>query len=396
MPTKLMAAQPEPYEASTLMLTAGRAAWTPNTAADPAMTDLWTASIAVSGGVITASSAPVVTGVKAGSRITISGRRFAVGESDGLRVYGGDGTFTYRTTSAAGPQISGSRILFSGKSTLLSLATGAPTDLTSLDMTDGGTGAALWGNYLTFRGNDGTLRRKDLTASSNPAQLATRLVAGARVYSSGDWVGWCNGLSCSARNARTLTAALSVPLTTGESVERLTSDGVLVRKPMLSGDTHRLLRYPSAGAWTSAQLPGVTGSSVSVDDSVVAWIGVDGRPRVAPAPQVVGLPRSLGNPIAKSSFASGGTWTFELPTSAPLTACAVRIKSGATVIRTLRCIPSLMTMGSAKVVWDGKNDAGAIQPAGTYTWVVNAANADGSLLAADGTPAVTSGTVNRI
>jgi flagellar hook assembly protein FlgD len=73
----------------------------------------------------------------------------------------------------------------------------------------------------------------------------------------------------------------------------------------------------------------------------------------------------------------------------------VQIKSAAAVVRTLTCDLTAMKTGGVKVSWDGKDTGGVAQPAGAYTWTVVASNADGALIAADGTAAATTGTVTR-
>ena len=164
----------------------------------------------------------------------------------------------------------------------------------------------------------------------------------------------------------------------------------------------RLSQSASGTTFDRVDLPGVRGHHASVDDSVVAWIGLDGKPRIAPVAQwAFNFPRALGNPILRRNdgqwadgFKPPATWSFELPTTAPLTSCSVAIKSGTTTIRTLACDPTIIKTGEAKAVWDGKNTAGVTQSAGTYNWSVTANGTDGALAGAGtNTEAATSGTV---
>src|SRR5262249_39613068 len=144
--------------------------------------------------------------------------------------------------------------------------------------------------------------------------------------------------------------------------------------------TYRLLRYTTTSTWTSVDLPGVAGTSGSADGSIVAWIGTDGRPRVAPTPHGADQPRALGGAVTTGTVPTSGLGKLELPPSAQLTACSVKINAGATLVRTLSCDPSRAQGGTVYVAWDGKNASGVLQPAGTYAFTVVASNADGALL----------------
>jgi hypothetical protein len=383
--TELLPGQPEPYVASLVSSTSGRVAWTANTLADPSQTQLWN--------VTGASTTPsLVDTTPSSASVSTSSGRTAFGIGDGLQVddvFGGEDLAfpTVRFTASSpvsGEQISGNRVLLAGNSSLLDLATGKFTSLTTLGIAGAGA-VALWGNYLTYGKPDGTIWREDLSTSAAPVELATGLGATPSVWAWGDWVAYCGRGGCSLRNARTMASAVQLPVV----ILGLTSDGVLG-----SAANYQLVRYGTTSPLTTVTLTGVTTSTktvglVSVDGSVVSWIGPDGRPRTAPVAHVADQPRSLGDPIAPKSLAPGASWTLDLPTSAQLTSCSVNITSGTTVIRTLPCDTPQATIGTVVATWTTP----AQTPAGTYTWTVVAANADGPLLAANGTTAATTGTI---
>src|ERR1041384_1021205 len=55
---------------------------------------------------------------------------------------------------------------------------------------------------------------------------------------------------------------------------------------------------------------------------------------------------------------------------------SVQVFSGASVVRTVPNVPQMA--GAVSVPWDGKDDSGAVEPAGTYTVTVTVADTTGS------------------
>lgn len=81
----------------------------------------------------------------------------------------------------------------------------------------------------------------------------------------------------------------------------------------------------------------------------------------------------VGSTVALDGSGTGTPVAFELAGNAAKTSVVVRDKNGNTV-RTLEL--GARTPGQVATIWDGKNNAGIVQPAGNYTISVNARSAD--------------------
>jgi flagellar basal-body rod modification protein FlgD len=69
-------------------------------------------------------------------------------------------------------------------------------------------------------------------------------------------------------------------------------------------------------------------------------------------------------------------WRYALTNDANTLQMTIKDSSG----KTVRTMTGDKTVGMHEFVWDGKNDAGIDQPAGTYTLTVNAKKADGTAI----------------
>jgi flagellar basal-body rod modification protein FlgD len=95
--------------------------------------------------------------------------------------------------------------------------------------------------------------------------------------------------------------------------------------------------------------------------------------------QVVGLVGKLatvrGSLVTSEGNGSGVPVAFSLDSASDKTVVSIRDQNGNNV-RTLDLGPR--AAGLAKITWDGRDDAGNIQPAGTYSVAVQAAAASGA------------------
>jgi hypothetical protein len=328
------------------------------------------------------------TGARSG-KLAVSGPRTVYTAADGaLRLLYDrhDKVIAHGTLVA----LSGSQLLFRGthrRLILRDLVHGGRVDETA---THGATAAALSGRYLSFVRANGSVWRLD---TDRPAHHAVRLapavagtVTSSAVYSWGDWTAWTIGRAAGKprvsgwRNASTMTAG-----------QRLTGS----RRPYGASAGGQVVGIASGSyallSWTSgavrAQLPG-SGAAPAVEGNTVGWLR-DGLPTVAAiGVHVRNRPRGLGNPTARKRVAGGKTWRLELPTSAPLTRCAVTVARG-DYHRRIGCGPAWQARGDVLVHWH----TGAA-PSGRYTWTVHAAGAGGTLLTSRGRQAATRGTVS--
>ena len=284
--------------------------------------------------------------------------------------------------------------------TLVDLTNGHRTDLSEKYGVRGTP--ALFGDYLAYGTKDGSIHRLDLvTHRSVTLAGPTRTSRGRaprRIVEWGDYVAWdysADGKTFSShlRNARTMAASVALP--SNDSVVGASADGVSLR-PAGRGTQPTLIR-----PWTSDRIQTVYASQAFVASSVAVYTadvndsdspGL-GTVRARPLTHAADRPRSLGNPFAGAGVRQGHTWHFDLPTSAALTSCTVAVRRLGRTIRTLACAQDLMNLGEASVSWNGKTGAGHRAGRGVYHVVVSAANADGTLLAADGSHATTGATV---
>jgi flagellar basal-body rod modification protein FlgD len=79
----------------------------------------------------------------------------------------------------------------------------------------------------------------------------------------------------------------------------------------------------------------------------------------------------------QSALADGAAkWRYALSSDAHTLQLAIKDADG----RTVRTLTGDKTVGIHEFTWDGKNDAGVDQPAGTYTLTVTAKKSDGSTI----------------
>jgi hypothetical protein len=393
-----------PLRSFNIALTAGRAAWTDNRQANH---PVWSRSLTNANG-ITAGAQSLVATNATFYGLSISATRTAY--SSGNAVFVKRGTVSTKLTDVVPLDpylLSGTRIAYfanSGKYRVRNLVTGTTTSLSLTHVPADRQQLSLFGNYVAYVKPDGSVWRKDLTTTAAPVKMAGALshFQFGYVVTWGDWVGWSRWTASGARNgfrnARTMSAITTLPTTisvVSASVGGFTyqtSSGAYRYRRWTNSTTYALPSSHRAVLWiysdTGIAPPEVSGSRM-------AWIGADGRPRVAPLPvHVADRPRSLGNARARHALQLGATWSFDLVTSATLSQCAVKIQnSSGKTIRTLSCAKAAAQQGEIEASWDGKNASGHRVRAGSYTWLVAAGNSDGALVNANGSTHPTKGTI---
>jgi hypothetical protein len=342
----------------------------------------------------------------------ISGIRFAFTSADGLDVLDDDPVV--RNVHVADPDtytycgLSGLRASFLDTNTnaaaVRNLVTGQYRNLTAEFGASDTVCPALEGNYAAYFKPDGSVWRVDLTSTNAPMQLAAATAsapgAGSVLTEVNDWVAWMRmhpgGSHDGAwRNARIMSATRAIP-------DDLVLAGASVSGPVLgavqtSGAPTYTLRSWHSGAiaavlpqsyfpyWQYApvffdQGPVARYSAPTVYGAYVGYLGSDGRPAVVALRQHVwNRSRSLGNPATQRAIAAGSTWSLDLPASAYLTSCTVVISRGATTVARLPCTPRYLAVGEVRASWSIPSGSN-----GDYAWTVVAANADGSMLSANG------------
>ena len=249
--------------------------------------------------------------------------------------------------------------------------------------------AALWGNYLVTTDATNRILRKDLSSGVTvQVKAAGPVVAGLDV--NGTIVGWstCAPISdsdgcgvskigykvvSSTAPAVELTSQYSakVSLTGGHLAYTLDSSGTYTLKTWRLGTTSTTVIGRAYGFAETVPFEAY--------DETLAWIGVDRTARLTPLAPFVARPRYLGNASVAASFnpSAGQRWSPSFPISKALPTCAITIKSGSTVKRSLPCATST---GIARAVWDGKDAAGQFVAKGAYAWTLTASDSDGGLL----------------
>lgn len=395
-----------------IALGAGRAAWE-----DDRQTNhpVWSRSLSTSGGSIVAGGQTLTATGATYFGLSISGTRTAYTTNSAVTVKRGSSSTTITNVVPLDPFfLSGTRLAYLAETAtslryiVRNLITGAATNVTtSLGISHviaDRQQVSLWGNYLAYVKNDGSVWRKDLSSSAAPVKIATAPSAaqGGRAVNWGDWVAYTRYYSgafhSALRNARTLAAPQALPA--GAAVVQASAGGLVYQT---STGAYRFRTWASSTAHAlPISMPRdfnynyVREAPPVVSGSQMAWVGADGAPRVAPLPVAVkDRPRSLGNPHANHGLKLGSSWTFDLVTSAVLTHCAVRIKnSSGVIVRTLACDAASAHQGEIVASWDGKNATGHRVSPGTFTWTVVASNGDGSLLNANGSTTATSGKIS--
>lgn len=86
-----------------------------------------------------------------------------------------------------------------------------------------------------------------------------------------------------------------------------------------------------------------------------------------------------GSKLTLDGKGAGASVSFTLPSGSASTTVTIRDQSGRTV-KTMDL--GARSEGNTRIQWDGKSDAGQVQPAGTYVVEVKAETADGAPIAA--------------
>ena len=423
--TQIITAGPQTLHATAIALSPGRAAWVDNGVSAGA----WSRPLSTSGSTIAPGTASVISSVSDHSSETVisaSGSRTAYmvngPTAEALWVSGPTGS-----QQIPSPQwtddltVSGTRLLQNhqdGSATLYDLATGTSTDLAAPIAPFGPAFIGqqpyqLSGNKLAWLASDGSVWVKNLDTAVATQVSPALTAAGQTVYGSiavaGDIVAWnislcsivagsteCFGQLLSYRNVATMGAVQTIP-----------SAG-----PMQIALSPEYLAYntynPATSKWDLyvnplftptvtdiAQLTDPFYRQFSISGSTIGWLGADFLAHVQALTHIAERPRYLGNGIAPSTLVADGTqtWKGDFVASTNLTACTVTIKSGSTTVRVLSCDSSQTPFGEGLLSWDGKSTGGTLVAAGSYTWTLTGANADGTLTDADGGSTAITGTI---
>lgn len=331
-----------------------------------------------------------------------------------VRIPFPESRLTNRGPWGFGLTLSGSRLLWTSVQLPVGDVPSAPqprnaylydvrTGANTLLGTTNGSDFALWGNYLVRALPNGSITRKDLSTGS----VVTVKAPGGSVRNvdvQGSWVAWtlCTNTACTStdvsyRNLNASAPAFSLP-TTGTTTVRLTNN-FLYYTADETGVVRRLALGTTSPVDTGTKVRGedifAPTGDIHVHDETLAWVGDDGRARVTSQPAFSARPRFLGGSLGAAGFTPNGdgkadTWPVEFPLSKPLPTCAITIRLGTTVVRTLNCAN---TNGAAAATWNGRNTAGSLVAKGRYTWTLTGSDADGALLLWNGSGTAYSGTV---
>lgn len=412
--TLVVAAPTVPFRTDQIALTAGRVAWIDNSVdgypvESRAVASRGRAAPAL-GPTVDVSGSSAATPDQAAlpfSGLGASGTRtlyLDAGHRVGNRLVGGvvlyDPTafavyspYFLLARAAAGPvALSGSHALWATPAGRLVLSRlvddsrtgGISTDLTrfvgtQLPGVNGALTGALYGRYLVYA-RGGYARRLDLVTHRSvvigrdaPGQNA------GGIATAGDWVAWQSKSSPRSpiryRNARTLGRTRTV---TGRTLVSVSQAGFA----SMTAAGRQVFRV--WGSSREVALPTTFEQSpVRVDGGLMAWIGPDGYPRVAPLPASAARPQALGAPFTTAVVSRGATWRLNQVTSQVLTSCTVVVKDGAgRIVKKLGCPARGAAQGEASVAW---RVPGRL-PTGRYTWQVVARDPSGTVLAATGSP----------
>lgn len=324
------------------------------------------------------------------------GRAARLGVSGSVILVDSHGRHVLATSATGFVGLSGGRAIWrntAGHILLRDLVTGQTRDLTpvvgsnSLPGLGGDLTAALYGRYLAYTTRN-TVWRLDLPTGRivRLGRVDSRL---GEVGTAGDWVAWQSHSGPKSpiyyRNARTMGPIRSVgggrqlqSVSQAGFVAQIASSGREVFRPW--GDTTERPLPPAAPG------PFGAGQGIAVDGGVVAWIGRDSYPKVAPLRAAAARPQALGAPFAATGVIAGRSWTLDQPMSQPLITCVVVIRNRAsTIVARLGCAGASAQQGEAVATWNTRIH-GANAPAGRYSWQLVARNASGSVLCATGTP----------
>jgi len=400
-PTLLRLWGQSPLTAGVVAVGPGRVAWTDNsTTGVPA----WSRTLTSSGGGLSAGAPSLVAAHSTTYGLSVSGQRtlfatndVSMGGAATLSVTTGGGApalIVQEPTGIRSATLSGTRVLYSDNAStwhLVDMVKGLSKKLPTAG------GYALSGNSVAALHSDGSVWWEDLTGGgwvqilpppADPFSYGTVAVAGDEVA----WViNTCGAVDCTAtaahRNARTLSPVVDLPQATNTGALQMSSGYVAYGDYSVGPQ----VLATSLATGTTTAIPDAIPFNFGLSGSTIGWLGSDGLPRAIPLPALPDRPRYLGNGYAPPLSAVGQPWTADLVTSAPLTSCQVLIKKGTTLLRTLPCDTALAAQGEAVATWDRKNGSGVTVALGLYKWQLVAANADGSLLAGNGTTTAVGG-----
>lgn len=330
---------------------------------------------------------------------------------DGVRTRVFDAVAQVTAVASAEPlpfRLSGHRLLwvkdtnpgyFFLRLMLYDIRTGRNTDLGPYSVTQP---AALWGSYLVYTDTSNRILRKDLSSGAVvQVKGAGPRVAGLDVNLT--IVGWstCAGTDNFGNCA---TSRIGYRVMTGLSiVERASTHtgavrmtgGYLAYSTQLTLGDRPLLKAWRLGTSSITTIGALGGQFADMHDQTVAWYGPDKIAKLTPLAPFTARPRYLGNALGSSTFTPNGdgrgdVWAPEFAISKALPTCRVTITSGTTLRRSLSCAT---TVGSARVVWNGRDPTGRLLPKGRYTWTLTGSDADGSLVWWTGSATPIRGTV---
>jgi len=375
-----------PAEANNITLSPGRVTWLDDSARTGAVR---TRTVSGDATLTVGATTVLPTGSGSDYMLAASGTRTVYGGRYGGEVHvhrAGDAGFTVLPGQSAA--ISGTRVVHGAQ--VRDLVTGSDVALPA-----NADRVTVWGHRVAYEVG-GAVHVLDLTTGTETVVLG----ASGAFALWGDRLAWFDFGSKHVKVTDLVSGATRIlPVVQNDWALSVALSGSYVA--ILSGaaparfDTvtvFSLAADDSAPAVTTISGARHAAGGLSLDGSRLAWIdGPTGLPKVAPLPHVVEAPRYLGNPFAPAGFVPGaGPWRGEWVFTKPLPTCAVTIRSGATVVRTLGCATA---NGSALASWDGTDSRGRTVAVGSYTWTVTAADADGAALAEDGTASPISGAV---
>jgi hypothetical protein len=368
----------------------GRVAWSDDsTSGAPVWSRTYTAT-----GALTLGSTSLQANSDSHGGLAVSGIRTAyLGPGDQPTVT--DGTST-TTVPHAGFNIglSGTRLVYQRVANLHwylnDLTNGHYVDLTTAYGAWSSGLVSLSGDYLSYAQADGGIWRVDLAGNANPVRIAAPLtgqtVNYATTFQWGDWTAW---FTVSTDGVDYVEADLFRNVATMDQPVGV-ADGYTVIAATAAGVVLSRAGKQTIQPWAGGPTTNLPGTQDVLSGSRVAWVGTDGLPRLSALGHLVSdQPRSLGNPLTTAALHSDGSWTLDLPVSAPLKTCTVSFSDGRQTVDAVSCDPAAARQGEVMATWTPANAL----PNGGYTWTVSGTSASGPLLGADGSTTPTSGPV---
>jgi hypothetical protein len=386
-----------PLQSRRVAVGAGRAAWSSNL---DGTWDAWQRSVSRTGDELTLGDAGLLASNATSYGLSISGRRTTwVGDDNDRTLHvdvgGSDEVLVVAPDSFPGfrPDISGLRVVASSLSgsvaSLFDLANSSSQPLPA------GTSHALWGDVLAYVNESGSVVTRPADGGEESVVYTPPDGESVPVVDvSHDYVAWaicdasafiCDQIGLRAfRDETSLVETLLADL--GFSPRLVLSGSYLAFSEATNGLQTLNLRTRSVNTLGPA-------FEFDLDGNIVGWVD-NGSPKVTPLSHEAIPPRYLGNGIAPQTYdTTDGTWDAEWVVTKPLPTCSVEIADGTSTVRTLDCSNS---DGSAMVSWDGNDGSGARVQSGTYTWTLTGSDADGPLLATDGSPSPIIGTIEVV